>query len=82
MADNKHRGQTLDSFLEEEGVLVESQIKATEEVIAWQLAGARLDQTIKEVRSKFDDLPPAELEALIDKAVSATRQTPKPANSK
>ena len=40
MADNKHRGSTLDSFLEEEGVLGEFQAKAIKEVIAWRLAEA------------------------------------------
>jgi antitoxin HicB len=40
MADNRHRGSTLDSFLEEEGVLAEVQAKAIKEVIAWQLIEA------------------------------------------
>lgn len=40
MADNRHRGSTLDSFLEEEGVLGEVQAKAIKEVIAWQLGEA------------------------------------------
>jgi DNA-binding phage protein len=40
MADNKHRGSTLDSFLETEGVLAEFQAKAIKEVIAWQLGEA------------------------------------------
>jgi antitoxin HicB len=40
MADNKHRGSTLDSFLEEQGVLAEMQAKAIKEVIAWQLIEA------------------------------------------
>jgi predicted XRE-type DNA-binding protein len=40
MADNKHRGSTLDSFLEEEGMLGEMQAKAIKEVIAWQLGEA------------------------------------------
>lgn len=40
MADNKHRGSTLDSFLESEGVLGEFQAKAIKEVIAWQLTEA------------------------------------------
>ena len=40
MADNKHRGPTLDSFLEEEGVLAEFQARAIKEVIALQLAEA------------------------------------------
>ncbi|MBB6229130.1 hypothetical protein FHS79_003331 [Polymorphobacter multimanifer] len=34
MAGNKHRGPTLDSFLEKEGVLGEFQAKAIEEVRA------------------------------------------------
>ncbi|QOT74659.1 XRE family transcriptional regulator (plasmid) [Sphingobium fuliginis] len=40
MADNKHRGDTLDSFLEEQGDLAEFQARAIKEVIAWQLAEA------------------------------------------
>jgi antitoxin HicB len=40
MADNKHRGSTLDSFLEQEGLLGEFQARAIKEVIAWQLAEA------------------------------------------
>jgi antitoxin HicB len=40
MADNKHRGSTLDSFLEQEGMLGEFQARAIKEVIAWQLAEA------------------------------------------
>jgi hypothetical protein len=38
-----------------------------------------LAQTIEKVRAKFDDLPPAELEALIDEAIVATRQSRVPA---
>jgi hypothetical protein len=37
MADNKHRGSTLDEFLAHEGVLDEFQARA---VKAWQLAEA------------------------------------------
>lgn len=40
MADNRYRGSTLDSFLEEEGILAEAQAKAIKEVIAWQLGEA------------------------------------------
>ena len=40
MADNKHRGSTLDGFLAQEGVLEEFQARAIKEVVAWQLAGA------------------------------------------
>jgi antitoxin HicB len=46
MADNKHRGSTLDSFLEEDGVLAEFQAKAIKEVIAWQLTEAMKDRKI------------------------------------
>ena len=46
MADNKHRGSTLDSFLEEQGVLGEFQARAIKEVIAWQLAEAMKDRKL------------------------------------
>ena len=46
MADNKHRGAALDSFLEEQGVLGEFQARAIKEVIAWQLAEAMRDRKI------------------------------------
>jgi antitoxin HicB len=50
MADNPHRGSTLDSFLEEEGVLVEFQAKAIKEVIAWQLAEAMRERKLSKNR--------------------------------
>ena len=37
---NPHRGSTLDSFLEEEGVRQEFEAQAIKEVIAWQLTKA------------------------------------------
>ena len=46
MADNKHRGPTLDSFLEDEGVLGEFQARAIKEVIAWQLADAMKERKL------------------------------------
>ncbi len=46
MAKNKHRGSTLDSFLENEGVLDEFQARAIKEVIAWQLAEAMRDRKL------------------------------------
>lgn len=46
MAENKHRGPTLDSFLEEEGVLAEFQAKAIKEVIAWQLSEAMRERRV------------------------------------
>jgi plasmid maintenance system antidote protein VapI len=50
MADNAHRGSTLDSFLEKEGVLAEFQAKAVKEVIAWQLAEAMREQGVSRSR--------------------------------
>ena len=50
MADNQHRGSTLDSFLEEEGVLTEFQAKAIKEVIAWQLADAMKERKLSKSR--------------------------------
>src|SRR3546814_8413006 len=41
-----------------------------------------LDQAIEAVRSRFDELPSAELGAFVDEAVSATRRAPTFANSK
>jgi antitoxin HicB len=40
IADTKHRGSTLDSFLEQEGMLGEFQVRAIKEVITWQFAEA------------------------------------------
>lgn len=50
MAENKHRGQSLDSFLEQEGVLAEFQAKAIKEVIAWQLAEAMKERKLSKSR--------------------------------
>jgi antitoxin HicB len=50
MADNRHRGSTLDSFLEGEGVLAEFQAKAIKEVIAWQLAEAMRERGLSKSR--------------------------------
>lgn len=50
MADNHHRGSTLDSFLEEEGVPAEFQAKAIKEVIAWQLAEAMRERKLSKNR--------------------------------
>jgi antitoxin HicB len=47
---NPHRGSTLDSFLEEEGMLGEFQAQAIKEVIAWQLAQAMKDRKLTKTR--------------------------------
>jgi predicted XRE-type DNA-binding protein len=50
MADNKHMGSSLDSFLEEEGVLGEFQAQAIKEVIAWQLGEAMKERKLSKRR--------------------------------
>lgn len=65
------------SFLAQRGMKKGDLSKFIEEAVKWRV----LDQTIEEVRTKFDDLPPDELEALIDEAVSATRQSRAPADA-
>lgn len=46
MVENRHKGSTLDSFLEQEGVLAEFQARAIKEVIAWQLAEAMRERKL------------------------------------
>lgn len=46
MAENKHRGSSLESFLDEEGMLESSTNKAIKEVIAWQLRQAMQEQKL------------------------------------
>jgi hypothetical protein len=50
MAENRHKGSTLDSFLEQEGVLGEFQARAIKEVIAWQLAEAMRERKLSKSR--------------------------------
>ncbi len=59
------------SFLAQRGLKKGDLSKFIEEAVRWRV----LDQTITEVRGKFADLPAAELESLIDEAVSSIRQT-------
>jgi hypothetical protein len=44
--------------------------KFVEDAVKWRV----LDQTIAEARSKFADLPPDELQSIIDEAVAANRK--------
>lgn len=59
------------SFLAQRGLKKGDLSKFVEDAVRWRV----LDQTITEVRSKFADLPPEELEALIEEAISSTRKT-------
>ncbi len=58
------------SFLAQRGMKKGDLSKFIEDAVKWRV----FDQTLAEARSKFADLPPAELEALIDEAVAATRK--------
>jgi hypothetical protein len=63
------------SFLAQRGLKKGDLSKFIEEAVKWRV----LDQTVAETRSKFADMPPEELEAVIDEAVAAARKgnTPK-----
>jgi hypothetical protein len=65
---------TVRSFLAQRGMKKGDLSKFIEEAVKWRV----LDQTIAEARSKFADLPPEELEAVIDEAVAAARQVQPP----
>lgn len=57
------------SLLAQRGLKKDDLSKFIEEAVKWQV----LDQTVAEARSKFADLPPEELEAVIEEAVAAAR---------
>ncbi len=57
------------SFLAQRGMKKGDLSKFIEDAVKWRV----FDQTLAETRSKFADMPPDELEALIDEAVTATR---------
>jgi Ribbon-helix-helix domain len=61
---------TVRSFLAQRGMKKGDLSKFIEEAVRWRV----LDQTMTEARSKFADLPPDELEAMLAEAVSATRK--------
>lgn len=57
------------SFLAQRGLKKGDLSKFIEEAARWRV----LDQTVAEARGKFADLPPEEVEAVIDEAVAAAR---------
>lgn len=58
------------TFLAQRGLKKGDLSKFIEEAVKWRV----LDQTMAEARSKFADLPPEELEAMIGEAVAAARK--------
>ena len=57
------------SFLAQRGMKKGDLSKFIEEAVKWRV----FDQTMAEARGKFADMPPEQLEAMIDEAVTATR---------
>ncbi len=57
------------SFLAQRGMKKGDLSKFIEDAVRWRV----LDQTVAEARSKFADMPPEELAALLDEAVAETR---------
>jgi hypothetical protein len=62
------------SFLAQRGMKKGDLSKFIEEAVKWRV----LEQTVAEAREKFADVPPEELEALIDEAVAAARKPQRP----
>lgn len=58
------------SFLAQRGLKKGDLSKFIEEAVKWRV----LDQTMAEARSRFADLPPEEMDELIEEAVAAARQ--------
>jgi hypothetical protein len=58
------------SFLAQRGLKKGDLSKFIEEAVKWRV----LDQTMAEARGKFADMPPGQLEAVIDEAVTAARK--------
>jgi antitoxin HicB len=48
--NKRHRGSSLDSFLQEEGIFEETQVVAIKEVVVWQLTEAMEKQALTKAR--------------------------------
>lgn len=58
------------SFLAQRGMKKGDLSKFIEEAVRWRV----LDQTIAEARAKFDDVPAADMEKLVNEAVADARR--------
>ena len=63
------------SFLAQRGMKKGDLSKFIEDAVKWRV----LDQTMAEARAGFADLPPDDVEALVDEAVTAVRRARKAA---
>lgn len=50
MSNKRHRGSTLDDFLEGEGTFAEDQALAIKEVVVWQLTDAMQERSLSKAR--------------------------------
>lgn len=56
MADNRHKGSSIDDFLKEEGVFENYQARAIKEVMAWRFEREIKDQTGRaQITHEVDD---------------------------
>lgn len=67
---SKNTDIAVRSFLAQRGMKKGDLSRFIEEAVKWRV----LDQTITEARSKFEDMAPDGLDALIGEAVTAARQ--------
>jgi len=67
---SKETDLALRSFLGAQGLKKGALSKFIEDAVKWRL----LDQTISEVRAQFADVPPRELEGIINDAVREVRK--------
>jgi hypothetical protein len=66
---SKETDIALRSFLAQRGMKKGDLSKFIEDAVRWRV----FDQTVREVRDKFADLPPDELQAMIDEACASVR---------
>jgi hypothetical protein len=69
VAVSKQTDTSLRTFLAERGLPETDFSKFIEEAVKWRV----LDQTLAEVRDKFADLSPEEVETLVEEAVAYAR---------
>ena len=75
--NKKHLGSTLESFLEEEGILEEATVSAIKSVIAWQLAEEMRKKKITKKRmAELMQTSRAQLDRVLDaKSGNTTLET-------
>jgi hypothetical protein len=71
---SKETDISVRSFLAQRGMKKGDLSKFIEEAVKWRV----LDQTMAEVRGQFADLPAADIEEIIDEAVTAARKARQP----